>query len=109
MRTLPKAACVLACVLAGRAAAADLEVIGAGASFPAPAIEAWAAQYSRVSKLSLEYRSVGSAEGIRRVTARAADFGMTDVPLTQAELLQDDLMQFPLLVGAIVPVVNLPG
>jgi phosphate transport system substrate-binding protein len=109
MRVLLRACLVLACVVAARAAAADLEVIGAGASFPAPAIEAWAAQYSKAARLSLLYRSVGSGEGIRRVTARAADFGMTDVPLTQAELLQDDLMQFPVLVGAIVPVVNLPG
>jgi phosphate transport system substrate-binding protein len=55
------------------------------------------------------YRSVGSGEGIRRVTARSVDFAMTDVPLTQAELVQDDLMQFPLVVGAVAPVVNIPG
>ena len=92
-----------------RAAAAGVEVIGAGASFPAPAIEAWARQFSRETGVRVLYRSVGSGEGIRRVTARSADFGMTDVPLTQAELVQDDLLQFPIVVGAIVPVVNLPG
>jgi phosphate transport system substrate-binding protein len=91
------------------AAGADIEVIGAGASFPAPAIDAWADAYSRETGVRLLYRSVGSAEGIRRVTARSADFAITDVPLTQAELVQDDLLQFPVLVGAIVPVVHLPG
>ena len=92
-----------------RARAAEVELIGAGASFPAPAIEAWARQFSRESGVKLVYRSVGSGEGILRVTARSADFAMTDVPLTQAELLQDDLMQFPIIAGAVVPVVNVPG
>ncbi|HYA76354.1 MAG TPA: phosphate ABC transporter substrate-binding protein PstS [Burkholderiaceae bacterium] len=95
--------------LTSRALAADPEVIGAGATFPAPAIEAWARQFSRESRVKLVYRSVGSAEGILRVTARSADFAMTDVPLTRAELAQDDLMQFPVIAGAIVPVVNIPG
>ncbi len=88
---------------------AHADISGAGASFPAPVIEAWAKQYTQESKIEVEYRSVGSAEGIRRVTARGADFGVTDVPLTQAELSQDDLLQFPLVAGGIVPVVNLPG
>jgi phosphate transport system substrate-binding protein len=105
---------VLSCVLSlslmpsAQAAGRDVEVIGAGASFPAPVVEAWAEQFSRETGVRLLYRSVGSGEGIRRVTARSADFALTDVPLTQAELLQDDLLQFPVVVGAIVPVVNLP-
>jgi len=105
---------ILSCVLtlsiscAVSARASEAQVIGAGASFPAPAIEAWARQFARESGAKLVYRSVGSAEGILRVTARSADFGMTDVPLTQVELLQDDLIQFPVIVGAIVPVVNIP-
>jgi len=94
---------------AARAADPAIEVIGAGASFPAPALEAWAERYSHETGVRLLYRSVGSAEGIRRVTARSADFAVTDVPLTQAELSQDDLLQFPLLVGAVAPVVNVPG
>ena len=104
-------ACVLALSLmpAAQALGPGVEVIGAGASFPAPAIETWAGQFSRETGVRLLYRSVGSSEGIRRVTARSADFAMTDVPLTQAELAQDDLLQFPVIVGAIVPVVNIPG
>lgn len=85
------------------------DVSGAGASFPAPVIEAWAKQFAQESKIEVSYRSVGSAEGIRRVTAHGTDFGVTDVPLTQAELAQDDLLQFPIVAGGIVPVVNLPG
>jgi phosphate transport system substrate-binding protein len=111
IRRLVTLVCVLqtGAILATAAAAAQVELIGAGASFPAPAIEAWAQQFSRESGVRLEYRTVGSGEGIRRVTAQVADFAMTDVPLTQAELLQDDLLQFPVIAGAIVPVVNLPG
>jgi phosphate transport system substrate-binding protein len=111
MKRFPALACILplALALTARAADPEVEVIGAGASFPAPAIEGWAGQFSREAGVRLLYRSVGSAEGIRRVTARSADFAMTDVPLTQAELVQDDLLQFPVIVGAIVPVVNLPG
>jgi len=100
---------IIAFLLARAAEAAEIEVIGAGASFPAPAVEAWAKQYSDGAGVQLLYRSVGSGEGIRRVTARSADFAMTDVPLTQAELNQDDLLQFPVVAGAIVPVVNLPA
>jgi phosphate transport system substrate-binding protein len=96
-----------------RAANAAVEVIGAGASFPAPAMDAWAEQYAqqgaRRGAVTLLYRSVGSGEGMLRVTAHSADFAVTDEPLSQAELLQDDLLQFPLVLGAIVPVVNLPG
>lgn len=94
---------------AAYAADAGVEVIGAGASFPAPLIQDWAERYSRETGVRLLYRSVGSGEGIRRVTARSADFAVTDVPLTQAELSQDDLLQFPLVVGAIAPVLNVPG
>jgi len=91
------------------AAAANIEIIGAGASFPAPVISAWAQDFGRETGASLRYLSVGSGEGIRRVTARTSDFAMTDVPLTSAELNQDDLLQFPVVAGAIVPIVNIPG
>lgn len=100
---------VLPLLLAAQTVRADEEVIGAGATFPAPLIEACAAKYSKEAGVRLLYRAVGSGEGIRRVTARSADFAMTDVPLTQAELQQDDLMQFPVIAGAIVPVLSLPG
>jgi phosphate transport system substrate-binding protein len=108
VKRLALLACLLP-LLAAQAARADEEVIGAGATFPAPLMEACAERFSKESGVRLLYRAVGSGEGIRRVTARSADFAMTDVPLTQAELEQDDLMQFPVIAGAIVPVLNLPG
>lgn len=108
MKKLPLLACFLPLLLAAQPARADEEVIGAGGTFPAPLIEAAAAQYSKDSGVRLLYRAVGSGEGIRRVTARSADFAMTDVPLTRAELEQDDLLQFPVIAGAVVPVINLP-
>jgi phosphate transport system substrate-binding protein len=100
---------LLAVLATAETRATDAEVIGAGASFPAPAIRAWAKQYAQESNVEVRYRSVGSGEGIRRVTARSVDFAMTDVPLTKAELVQDDLLQFPVVVGAVVPIVNIPG
>jgi len=100
---------LLAMMSAAQAADIASDVIGAGASFPAPAMEAWGQRYAQQSGVRLSYRSVGSSEGIRRLTARSVDFAMTDVPMTLAELKQDDLLQFPIVAGAIVPVVNVPG
>lgn len=91
------------------AAPSDGPIQGAGASFPAPVLQAWANDYAANGGAKVRYESVGSSEGILRITVRSVDFAMTDVPLTQAELLQDDLVQFPLVLGAVVPVVNLPG
>jgi phosphate transport system substrate-binding protein len=110
-RPFPRGAwlAALAALAACGSAAGAPEVVGAGASFPAPAVEAWGQAFARGHEARVVYRSVGSGEGIRRATARTADFAMTDVPLTQAELRQDDLMQFPVVAGAVVPVVNVPG
>ena len=84
-------------------------VLGAGASLSAPMIQAWARQFSLENKIEVRFDSVGSGEGIRRLTARVVDFAVSDVPLTPAELAYDDLLQQPLVAGAIVPVVNVPG
>jgi phosphate transport system substrate-binding protein len=98
---------LVALFLTGTALAAD-EVVGAGSSFTALVMQAWTQQFEAGHKAAVRYRSVGSGEGIRRVTANSVDFAVTDIPLTQVELVQADLIQFPLVVGAIVPVVNLP-
>jgi phosphate transport system substrate-binding protein len=100
---------LLASLFAFEASAIEATVSGAGASFPDPVVQAWAAQFAKENKIEVSYRSIGSSEGIRQVTAKSIDFALTDVPLTQAELIQDDLIQFPLVAGAIVPVVNIPG
>jgi phosphate transport system substrate-binding protein len=101
--------CILALAAAMPAAGFAAEIVGAGSSFTAVVMQAWAQRFELEHKVAVQYRSVGSGEGIRRVTARSVDFAMTDIPLTQAELMQDDLLQFPVVVGAIVPVLNLPG
>jgi phosphate transport system substrate-binding protein len=85
------------------------EVIGAGATFPQPVLRAWVESYQKVKPLIVRYDGVGSGEGIRRITARAVDFTLTDIPMTQSELSHDDLMQWPLVISGIVPVVNLPS
>jgi phosphate transport system substrate-binding protein len=82
---------------------------GAGASFPAPLYERWADQYRRETAVDLHYAAVGSVEGLRRIGAGEVDFGASDVPLSKAELQSLGLMQFPVVIGAVVPVLNLRG
>lgn len=88
---------------------ADSDLAGAGSSFVAPLVEAWAPRFKQQSAVQIDYRVTGSGEGIRLATTNSVDFAMTDVPLTEAELAQGDLLQFPVVAAAIVPVVNLPG
>jgi phosphate transport system substrate-binding protein len=98
-----------AIAVSAAAIAAEPEVEGAGSSFTAFVMQTWAQKFEAQHKIAVHYQSVGSGEGIRRVSANSVDFAMTDIPLTQTELVQGDLVQFPLVVGAIVPVVNLPN
>lgn len=88
--------------------AGDTQIVGAGSSFAAPVIQLWGAEVAKEYRVDVQYRSVGSGEGIRRAAARSVDFAITDLPLTQADLAHDDLVQYPLVAGAIVPVANLP-
>jgi phosphate transport system substrate-binding protein len=82
---------------------------GAGATFPAEIYEAWAFGYTKDKKVPLQYQAVGSGEGIKRIIARQVDFGASDEPLAPEELRKNGLMQFPTLVGGLVPVINLKG
>ncbi|HEU0187405.1 MAG TPA: phosphate ABC transporter substrate-binding protein PstS [Gallionellaceae bacterium] len=85
------------------------DIHGAGATFPAPAYLKWAEGYAMRKVANVEYVGVGSGEGIKRIDARAVDFGASDMPLKLEELDKKGLLQFPMLMGAITPVVNLPG
>jgi phosphate transport system substrate-binding protein len=85
------------------------DVRGTGATFPAKVYQQWAEDYTRQTGRALQYKPTGSSAGVKQVSERAVDFGATDVPLSQAELDQRGLFQFPTLVGGIVPFVNLPG
>jgi phosphate transport system substrate-binding protein len=82
---------------------------GAGASFPYPVYSAWGFEYNKVTGVQLNYQSIGSGGGIRQITDRTVDFGASDAPLTPEQLNKDKLLQFPAVMGGVVPVVSIPG
>jgi len=90
------------------AAHAD-EVTGAGSSFAAPIYSKWAEQYYKVTSNKINYQSVGSGAGIKQIESKTVDFGASDMPLTDAELTAAGLIQFPTVVGGVVPVINIDG
>ncbi|MDH4149553.1 MAG: phosphate ABC transporter substrate-binding protein PstS [Betaproteobacteria bacterium] len=96
-----------AIVLAVPATAAD--ITGAGASFPAPIYAKWADAYNKATSNRLNYQSIGSGGGIKQITAKTVDFGASDMPLKPADLDKEGMIQFPTVIGGVVPVVNLPG
>ena len=91
------------------ASAAVTEISGAGATFPYPVYAKWAEAYSHSTGIKMNYQSIGSGGGIKQIEAKTVDFGASDAPLTADELNKNDLMQFPMVMGGVVPVVNLPG
>src|SRR5438093_13760594 len=95
--------------LAIAATAAVADITGAGASFVFPVVAKWAAVYKGSSGVGLNYQSIGSGGGIAQIKAKTVTFGATDKPLTSKELAPFGLTQFPIVVGGIVPVVNIPG
>lgn len=84
-------------------------ITGAGASFPRPVYDRWAAAAREGANIALNYQSIGSGGGINQITARTVDFGATDAPLTVAQLTERNLFQFPTVMGSVVLTVNLPG
>ena len=95
--------------LAAPALAQDITLRGAGASFPAKVYAQWASHYAQERGTKVHYAAVGSTQGVQQIKAQQVDFGATDIPLSPQELAQHHLIQFPTLVGGVVPVVNLPG
>jgi phosphate transport system substrate-binding protein len=93
--------------LAGMAAAQD--VTGAGASFPAPLYAKWASDYNKATGVRINYQSVGSGAGIRQIDAKTVDFGASDAPLKDDELAKKNQIQFPTVIGGVIPVVNIKG
>ncbi|MCZ8295073.1 MAG: phosphate ABC transporter substrate-binding protein PstS [Hylemonella sp.] len=85
------------------------DVTGAGASFPAPLYAKWASEYNKASGVKINYQSVGSGAGIRQIDAKTVDFGASDMPLKDEDLAKKDQVQFPTVIGGVVPVVNIPG
>lgn len=89
--------------------AAAQESTGAGASFPAPLYSKWAADYNKATGVKINYQSVGSSAGLKQIEAKTVDFGASDEPLKDADLQAKGLVQFPTVIGGIVPVVNIKG
>jgi len=105
LRTIAVAGLLAATVLP--AAAADIS--GAGATFPYPIYAKWADAYKKETGVGLNYQSIGSGGGIKQIQARTVTFGATDAPLKGEELEKNGLVQFPMVMGGIVPVVNIDG
>jgi phosphate transport system substrate-binding protein len=94
-------------MMAGAVLAQD--VTGAGATFPAPLYAKWADAYNKATGARINYQSVGSGAGIKQIKSKTVDFGASDMPLSDEDLAKDGLLQFPTVVGGVVPVVNIAG
>lgn len=96
--------------LAGMATlAAAQDITGAGATFPAPLYAKWADAYNKATGVRMNYQSVGSGAGLKQIRSKTVDFGASDMPLKDDELAKDGLVQFPTVIGGVVPVVNIAG
>ncbi|MDY6820514.1 MAG: phosphate ABC transporter substrate-binding protein PstS [Deferribacterota bacterium] len=82
---------------------------GAGASFPYPVYQTWAYKYYKENKIKINYQSIGSGGGIRQVTSRTVDFGASDAPLEPEAVEENKLLQFPAIIGGVVPAINIEG
>ena len=107
--TLIRTAVLATAATLASATAFAQDVTGAGATFPAPIYAKWADAYNKATGARINYQSVGSGAGIRQIRGKTVDFGASDMPLTDAELAKDGLVQFPTVIGGVVPVVNIKG
>jgi phosphate transport system substrate-binding protein len=98
---------VIATVFSVASSAAELT--GAGSTFVYPILSKWAAVYKTETGTAVNYQSIGSGGGIKQIQSKTVDFGATDMPLKTEDLAKDDLVQFPVINGAIVPVVHITG
>lgn len=103
-------------IAAGVAAAAFVsfpataqEATGAGASFPAPLYAKWAADFNKATGIKINYQSVGSGAGLKQIEAKTVDFGASDAPLKDEDLAAKGMIQFPTVIGGVIPVVNIQG
>jgi len=99
----------LAAVAFGAAAASATDISGAGATFPYPIYSKWADAYKKQTNVGLNYQSIGSGGGIKQIKAKTVTFGASDMPLKPEDLKESALVQFPMIIGGVVPVVNVKG
>lgn len=102
-------AIVAAGMVAASTSAFAADITGAGATFPYPVYSKWADTYKKDTGNGLNYQSIGSGAGIKQIIAKTVTFGATDAPLKPEQLEKEGLVQWPMVMGAIVPVVNLEG
>jgi phosphate transport system substrate-binding protein len=100
---------VAAGLVAASTSAYAADITGAGSTFIYPVLSKWADAYKKESGNGVNYQSIGSGAGIKQIQAKTVTFGATDMPLTVAQLEKDGLSQWPTIMGAIVPVVNVEG
>ena len=100
---------VVSCLVSVGSASFAQDVTGAGATFPAPLYAKWADAYNKANGARLNYQSVGSGAGLNQIRAKTVDFGASDMPLKDEQLAKDGLVQFPTVIGGVVPVVNIKG
>ncbi|MGE0355818.1 MAG: phosphate ABC transporter substrate-binding protein PstS [Burkholderiales bacterium] len=109
MRTLQRSLAAAAICAFAAAPALAADITGAGATFPYPIYAKWADAYQKTSGTRMNYQSIGSGGGIKQITAKTVNFGASDKPLSAQDLAKDGLMQFPAIMGGVVPVYHLAG
>jgi phosphate transport system substrate-binding protein len=100
---------LLAAGMTASVAVGAADITGAGATFPYPLYAKWAEAYKQKTGIGMNYQSIGSGGGIKQIRSRTVDFGASDAPLKPEELQKDGLVQFPVVMGGVVPVVNVQG
>jgi phosphate transport system substrate-binding protein len=108
-KTILRAALVAAVAIGADSSVRAADTSGAGATFPYPIYAKWADAYKKETGNGLNYQSIGSGGGIKQIKAKTVTFGASDAPLKADELQKDGLAQWPMVMGGIVPVVNLDG
>lgn len=88
---------------------AQTAINGAGATFPAPVYSKWAGEYNKETNIRMNYQSIGSGGGIKQIEAKTVDFGATDDPLSADVVKEKGYYQFPVVIGGVVPVINIKG
>lgn len=109
LNSLVKTVSVAAGAAIAFSSALAADITGAGATFPYPIYAKWAEAYKKSTSNGLNYQSIGSGGGIKQIKAKTVDFGASDMPLKTEELDAEGLIQFPAIMGGVVPVVNLEG
>ncbi len=109
MRNIMRVAVAAGTLAMTPAVALAADISGAGATFPYPIYAKWADAYKKETGVGLNYQSIGSGAGIKQIQAKTVTFGASDAPLKGEQLEKDGLVQFPMVMGGVVPVVNLDG